>query len=72
MSNKVADALSIMYEEEATIKSAFILMSKPILSLLEDVKHDCKVCPELASILQQLEAGKVLLGYTSHDGNLFL
>lgn len=70
-SNKATDALSRMYEEEEMLESAFLALSTPIPSLLEEVRHECSTKIELMAIVQQLQAGTEVSNYSVRDGILF-
>lgn len=70
-SNKAADALSRIYEEEAVVESAFLALSKPIPTLLDDLRRECASKPELLSIKKQVEAGILMPHYLVRDSLLF-
>ena len=58
-SNQVADALSRMFEEDDGAVAAFMALSRPLVTLLEDVKHENETLDELRQIHQKLDQQEV-------------
>lgn len=69
-SNKVADALSRIYEEVESVQSAFMALSMPIPHLLEAVRSECTTDPELIARIQRVQTGDEVTNFSIRDGIL--
>ncbi|GJY88138.1 hypothetical protein Tco_0502766 [Tanacetum coccineum] len=68
--NKVAEALSRVHEEEEMVYSAFMALCTPIMGILDDLRSENKCLEELNKLNKRLSDGEVLHGFSQHDGLL--
>ncbi|GJX15841.1 ty3-gypsy retrotransposon protein [Tanacetum coccineum] len=62
-SNLVADALSRVFEEDDEVTLAFMSLSRPIVGLLDDLKHENATFDELCQIHRRMDQGETLDGF---------
>ncbi|GJZ60849.1 ty3-gypsy retrotransposon protein [Tanacetum coccineum] len=59
-SNLVADALSRVFEEDDEVTSAFMSLSRPVVGLLDELKHENATLDELCQINRRMDQGETL------------
>ncbi|GKA96287.1 ty3-gypsy retrotransposon protein [Tanacetum coccineum] len=64
----VADALSRMYEDEETVRAAFMALSQLIVGFMADLKGENETLEELLNIHQQLDMGAGPIGFRREQG----
>ncbi|GKB44630.1 ty3-gypsy retrotransposon protein [Tanacetum coccineum] len=69
-SNLVADALSRVFEEDDEVTSAFMSLSRPVVGLLDDLKHENATLDELCQIHRRMDQGETLDGFHREHGLL--
>lgn len=62
-SNKVADALSHMFEEEESVTAAFMTLSHPVVGLIDELKQENETLAELRHIHHKLDQQELLEGF---------
>nr|GEY40392.1 Ty3/gypsy retrotransposon protein [Tanacetum cinerariifolium] len=66
--NLVADALSRVYDEANDVIAAFMALSQPLVSLVDDLRKENVTFDELKVIHQKLECKEVLYGFRREQG----
>nr|GFC39178.1 Ty3/gypsy retrotransposon protein [Tanacetum cinerariifolium] len=63
VTNRVADALLLMYEDEENLTASFMAMSEPRVGLIPNLKRENESLDELLSLHHKMDRGEILLGF---------
>ncbi|GKA11101.1 ty3-gypsy retrotransposon protein, partial [Tanacetum coccineum] len=69
--NKAADALSRMFEEDQQLTASFMALSQPIFGFLGDLRGENEALAELRDLHKRLDNGDELSGFRRENGLLF-